>query len=188
MQLREPVDGHVQQLGSRVLEAVPARVVGGVAQAEVGTLVDDRRAGGEQVRRQVRGRAVGQGQEDRIDRRQLAVDGQLGRAEVRVDAGDGVVVALATLEADEVDVRVPREEADELRADVAGRPDDADPDPTRAAGGIDVRVASGGRTLTGGPSRLDDRLEPGAHGRHQPLTGGWLGWVAETGWTVVMVG
>ena len=52
--------------------------------------------------REVRGRAVGQGQEDGIHRRQLAVDGQLGRAEVRVDAGDRVVVAFATLEADEV--------------------------------------------------------------------------------------
>ena len=43
MQLRQPVHrGPRKQLGMGMLEAVPARVVGGVAKAEVGTEIDDR--------------------------------------------------------------------------------------------------------------------------------------------------
>ena len=99
-----------------------------------GPEVDDRGAGSDEVGDELRRRAVGQRQEDRVDRRQGGMDGQLGRREVRVDAAERVVVAVAALEADEVDVRVAREEPDELGADVAGRPDDADADATRPAG------------------------------------------------------
>jgi len=48
--------------------------------------------------------------------------------EVGMDTGDRVMVTAAPDEADELDVRVPREEADELAAHVACRADDPDPD------------------------------------------------------------
>ena len=72
MQLGQAVDGVVEELGSRVLEAVPARVVGRVAEPEVGPEVDDRGAVGHEVRDEAGGRAVGQGEEDGIDLRQRA--------------------------------------------------------------------------------------------------------------------
>ena len=127
----------------RVLEAVPARVVGGVPQPEVRALVDDRGPAREEPGRQVRGRPVGEGQEHRIHGRQLVMHGQPGRAEVRVDTGDRVVVAFAALQADEVHVRVAGQDPDELRADVAGRPDDAAADPSRATSRVHAALRAG---------------------------------------------
>ena len=41
MELRQAVDRLVEEIRPRVLEAVPARIVGGVAKPEVGPEVDD---------------------------------------------------------------------------------------------------------------------------------------------------
>jgi hypothetical protein len=129
---------------------------------------------------------VRQGEERGIDRRQLGVHEQLGPGQVRVMGADGIVVAVATGETDEIDVRMAGQQADELRADVAGRADDPDPDTPRSA----VRLfAAGGAGQ--GPRRSvrrdrGGRLEPRAHGHTGRLTGGWLGLLAGVGWTVVM--
>ena len=148
MQLRQAVDRLVEEVRPRMLEAVPARVVGRVAQAEVGALVDDRRAGGDEVGDEVRRGAVREGEEDRIRGRQLGMDVEVERRQVRVDAVDRVVVAATPDEPDQLDVRVPRQQPDQLTADIAGRPDDPDPDPPRATGRIHAarrpRVGDGG--------------------------------------------
>ena len=127
-----------------MLEAVPARVVGRVAEAEVGPwsmiAVPAAMRSGTIVGRG----AVGQGEEDRVRGGQLGVDGQVGRREVRVDAADRVVVAAAADEPDELDVRVAGQEPDELGADIAGRADDPDPDPPRPTGRVAHPVRSGG--------------------------------------------
>ena len=67
---------------------------------------------------------------------QGAPDRVAGRREVRVDATEGIVVAIATLQPDQRDVRVSDEEPDQLGADIAGRPDDPDPDPALAVGAL----------------------------------------------------
>ena len=169
-----------------MLEAVPARVVGRVAEAEVGPEVDDRGAVGDERRHLGGGRAVGEGQEDGVGRRQAGVDEQLGRGEVRVEVADRLVVAVAPGEADDLDVRVAAQEADQLRADVAGRADDPDAQPTRTV--VTEAAAQRARQDPGRAVRRDrgGRLEPRAHGRMKPFADGWLGWFAGIGWTVVM--
>ena len=132
MELRQAVDRLLEQVRPRVLEAVPARVVGRVAEAEVGALVDDRRAGRDEVRDEVRGRAVREGEEDGVrPGGSSAWTSWSSRREVRVDPVDRVVVAAAPDEPDQLDVRVARQQPDELAADVPGRPDD--PDTARGA-------------------------------------------------------
>ena len=68
---------------------------------------------------------------------------RLGRGEVRVDPADRVVVAAAADEPDELDVRVSRQQPDQLGADIAGRPDDPDPDPARPARRVDAPLRTG---------------------------------------------
>ena len=126
-----------------VLEAVPARVVGRISKPEVGPLVDDRGAAREEPRREIRGRPVGEGQEHGIDRWQLVMHGEAGQAEVRMDPGDRVMVALATLQADEVDVRMPGQDPDEFGTDIAGRPDDPASDPSRPPGRVQAALRTG---------------------------------------------
>ena len=142
MELRQAVDRDVEEVGSRVVEPVPARVVGRVAEAEVGSLVDDRRAVLEQARHEGGGRPVRQRQEGGIHRRQLGVDRLLGRGQMRVDPVDRVLVAAPAGEAYEVDVRMARKQPDQLRAHVAGRPDDPDPYAARPARRVDSPVAT----------------------------------------------
>ena len=153
-----------------MLEAVPDRVVGGVVQPEVGPHVDDADAALDQGRHLLRGRAVGEGEEDGLDvGGQRAPDGQARADEMGVERLDRLVVALPAHEADDADVRVAAQEPDELRADVAGRPDDGDPDRIggRVAGGC-ARVR--GRVRTRSTVRLDRRRpERRAHGRAKPL-------------------
>ena len=153
MELRQAVDGALEQVGPRVLEAVPARVVGGVAQPEVGPEVDDRGPAREEVRDERRGRAVGEGQEDGIH-----LAGARCRRSGRWWRGAGgcrrrVAVAVAAARPTMRDVRVAGEQPDQLGADVAGRPDDADPDPARPAAGADAAHRRGARR--GRRDRLD---------------------------------
>ena len=105
-------------------------------------------------------------------------------------AADRLVVAVATGEPDDLDVRVARQEADELRADVAGRADDPDADPSRAAVGGDAPFGAGG-PRTSGPSRSPRATRvPRSRAHAVPArrlsreVG--LGWLAGIGWTVVM--
>ncbi len=131
MQLGQAVDRLVEQVRPRMLEAVPARVVGGVAEAEVGALVDDRRARVDQVGDELRRCPVRQREEDRIRGRQLGMDVQVERREVGVDAVDRVPIATTPNEPDQLDIRMPRQQPDQLSADVAGSTDDPDPDHSR---------------------------------------------------------
>ena len=133
MQLGEAVHRALEQVGARMQEAIPARVVLGVAQPEVGPEIDDRGPGADEVADHPRRRPVGEGQEDRIDVGERAVDRVAGRGEMRVDATERVGVAIAALEPDERDVRVAHEEPDQLGADVPRRADDADADPSLVA-------------------------------------------------------
>ncbi len=150
-----------------MVEAVPARVVGGVAKAEVRPQVDDRRAVRREVRDEPGGRAVWQGEEDGVDRRQRGVHLVAGVGEVRMGRADRFGFAGASLEPRDLDVRVALEQADQLGADVARRPDDPDADPRGGAGAA---------------VRRDSRLDAAcAHGRTRPLAGGraaagWKTW------------
>ena len=127
----------------RVLEAVPAWVVGQIAKSEVRTLVDDRRPSREEARGQIGGGAVGEGQEDGIHRRQLVMDRQCGRAQVGMDAGDRIVVALAALQANEVHIRVPRQEPDEFGTHIPGGADDPHADASRSTRRVQPALRSG---------------------------------------------
>ena len=101
-------------------------------------------------------------------------------------AADRVVLAVAAGEADDLDVRMAGQQPDQLGADVPGRTDDADADPSRPAVGAHAALRAGEEPRR--PVRRDrrGRPEPRAHGRTRPLTGGWLGWLAGSGRTVVM--
>ena len=186
MEFREPIDGPFEQVGPGVLEAVPARVVGRITQAEIGPEVDDCSAIGNEIGDELRGGAVGEGKKRGVDLGELRADGEVGRGEVGMVAADRVVLAVTSGEAHDVDVRVARQDANQLGADVAGRSDDADADLARAAVGsrAPLRARSGPRRAVRRDRR--GRSEPRAHWRTWPLTGGWLGLLAETGWTVVM--
>jgi hypothetical protein len=69
---------------------------------------------------------VGQGEEDGVGLGPSRVDGEAGRAEMRVRRRDRLVIAIATDEADDLDVRMPGEKPHELGADVARCADDRD--------------------------------------------------------------
>ena len=145
MQLRQPVDGGRdgvtvgsrrqpraagQQGRGRVLEAVPGRIVGRVGQSEVGAQVDDQQSLLEQGRRHGRRLAVGEGQEDRVERSrvgQLGVDPVAGLGEVGERIADRQAIAVAGREPDDPDAWVPLQDADQLRTDVARGAEDGDP-------------------------------------------------------------
>ena len=132
MELRQTVDRVLEEVGARMLEAVPARVVGRVAQSEVGALVDDRRARGDEVGDELRRGAVREGEEDRVRGRQLGVDVEIERR--RDGRGRRAIGSWSRPrpdEPDQLDVRVPRQQPNQLAADVAGRPDDPDADHAR---------------------------------------------------------
>ena len=193
MQLGQAVDRDVEEVGVRVLEAVPARVVGGVAQAEVRPEVDDGGAGLDDRGDQGGGGAVGEGEEDRVDLGERGVDDEAGLGQVRVDVVERVAVAIAALQPHDRHVRVAGQEADQLGADIARRADDADADlAVRGVGRVAGRDQAALRTRDEARRSvrraLGHRLEPCAHGRStRPLTGSVLEGVAEDRWTAVMV-
>jgi hypothetical protein len=135
-----------------------------------------------------------QGEEDRVGRRELGVDRQTGPHELGVDPLDRVVVSAATHETDQIDVRVPGEEPDELGTDVPGGPNDPDPDPPWPTGWIDAPLGSWQESSSA------IRHDPGwctdsrAHGRGSwpgpaktPLSEAKLGCSTGSGWIAVMV-
>ena len=181
VELGQAVDGALEEVGARVLEAVPARVVGRVAQAEVGPEVDDRGARVDEVRARARRPRRGGGPGRR--RPPPAASASTTRpvvGEVRVDAVDRVVVAVAAGRPTIVDVRVAGEEADQLGADVAGRADDADPDAPRpvVAGDAPLRARQNPDERSVAPWAAGS--SPALTGARQPLTGGGLEGVAGT--------
>ena len=141
MELRKAVHGDVQQVRSRMLKAIPPRVVARVAQAKVRPKVDDRRAGRSQIGDDPRGRAVGEGQEDRVGLGKLGAHRQPRRFEMWMVAVDRLVVSISAGQTHDLHIRVARQEPDQFTAGIPGRPDDPDPDPSRHAIG---RLASEG--------------------------------------------
>ena len=89
MQLGQAVDSVPKEVGPRMVEAIPAGIVAGRAQPEVGAEVDDRRSDGCNRRDEIRGRAVRQREKHGVDGRQLGVDGEPGAPEMCVDLADG---------------------------------------------------------------------------------------------------
>ena len=193
MELGQAVDGDVEEVGPRVLEAVPARVVGRVAQPEVGPEVDDRGAGGDELRDDAsrRRRGAGPGRPRRAAGSRGVDDVRPVVAEVRVDAVDRVVVAVAARRA-----RRSRRSGGAPAGGPARRRHSpvAPMIPTRIRARATSlrrrRVASAARTLTGGPPRpRRSTRAPRSRAQHQAPHGehGSKG-SPRTGWTAVMVG
>ena len=96
----------------------------------------------------VAGGAVGEGQEDRVGA--AAKPARQSESSVRsvvVRCGwtvaDRIVIAFPADEPDQLDIRVARQQSDQLATDVPGRPDDPDPDAPRAAWGSTPRADRG---------------------------------------------
>ena len=118
---------------------------------------------------------MGQGEEHGVRLGDGGVDAEPGRRQVGVAGADRLGLAATRLEPDELDRWMTRQQPNELRADVAGRPDDRHADPPVRGARPAVR-----RDLCG-------RLEARAHGRTRPLAGGRLVPMAEgIEWTAVM--
>ena len=177
VQLGQAVDGGREQVRPRVLEVVPARVVGGVAEPEVGAEVDHRLPASEELVDPARDRAVGEGEEHRLGAVGDRVEHlEVARREVRVDARDRVAPAARGRPGPTIStLGWSASSRIELRAHVPGRAHDRDahgiaaqrplPDGCRGA-------AARGLVMT---ARLDRRLRLArAHGRAEPLAGGSL--------------
>ena len=138
-----------------MLEAVPGRIVGRVGQSEVGAEVDDQQSLLEEGRRNGRRLAVGEGQEDRIERArvgQLGVDPVAGLGEMGERIADRQAIAVAGREPDDPDAGVPLQDAHQLRADVAGGAQDGDPQ--ACVGGDALRARDTGRVGQVGGAEL----------------------------------
>ena len=116
------------------------------------------------------------------------VHDEFGRRQARVDAPDRVSVALATDQADDLDVGVTRQQPDQLAAGVAGRADHGDADRGAALERPDATLGGGGHGGQGGGRRTVRRdrrtRRVRAHRRAGPLAGGRPG-VEEIGRIVV---
>ncbi len=157
-----------------MLEVVPARVVRRIAEAEIGPQVDDGLAATEELVDPARHGPVGERQEHGLRVvRDVVVDVQVTRREVRVDPGDRIALPLPSDEPGDPDVRVEGEEPDQLRADVARRADDRDPDRIAEKRPHAGRRGGAGRGCLVMTVRRDRRLRRiRAHGRAGPLAGG----------------
>ena len=67
MQLRQAVDGKLEQIRTWMFEAVPTRIVVGIAQPEVGPEVDHGRPCRDEVGNEVDRRAMREGKERGVD-------------------------------------------------------------------------------------------------------------------------
>jgi len=128
VQLRQPEREPVEQVGCGVLLVVPGLVVG-VGQPEVGAQVDD-------VTDRIDERAsdglrlpVGQRQEDDVEAREISrVEGRVRKVVRSSEGGEQLADRRAHVRVgrhhDDLDLWVPREEAQQLRTRVAGPADD----------------------------------------------------------------
>ena len=78
------------------------------------------------------------------------------------------------------------EQPDQLRPDVAGRPDDADTQAARPSVGLDPALRAGRIPDERSVAIAAGDSSPVLTGTLRPLTGGWLGWLAGIGRTVAM--
>ena len=148
MELGEAVHGAGEEVGPRMREAVPARVVGRVAEPEIRPQVDDRGAVRREVGHDLRGGAVGQRKEDRVRVGDRRVHVEPGPVEVDMGPADRLAGAAAADQPFDLHVRVPREEPDELGADVARGAHDRD---------TDARAPGRRRTVGSAAARQRDR-------------------------------
>jgi hypothetical protein len=123
-------------------EAIPALVVRRVSKSVVGPQVDDAAPLRDELRDQRRGGAMRQGQEYGVDVRHVGVYVEVRAGQLGMRDGHRLMVTVPTLEARDVHVRVPLQEADELPADIAGGADDAHSDGRPSAHGGSADVAA----------------------------------------------
>ncbi len=142
MQLRQPVHGPGQEIRRRVIEPVPAGIVGRVAEPEVGALVDDGDARVDEVGRHARRQAVWQCQEHGVRLRQGRVHDVPGPRQMGMHGPDRLLLPSSTLESHDAHIRMLVEQPDHLTARVSGGTDDADPDPGTSAKPGQVRGRS----------------------------------------------
>ena len=165
VELGEPVDGALEQLGGAVL-AVPALVGGQVAQAEVGGEVDDEDAEAAQRGDGRRGGAVRVGDDRRVDvLERVEVElGQLDRhAVARVELFEPLAGVAARGGGDQLQLRVAPDELGGERAGEAGGAGDEDPGRGLAVERLRARLSHGAspRSRRGAPrSRRAARRPP----------------------------
>ena len=124
VQLGQPVDGVGEQLGRGVL-AVPLLVALELVEAEVGAGVDDGDAVADVAGQPLGGGGVRQRGEDHIHLAlDLGDDRQIERPEVGEDFGQPLAGFGAPGDADDLEIRVLREQPRQLSADVARDVDD----------------------------------------------------------------
>ncbi len=122
MQLRDAVDERSQELRVLVLVAVPLRVVGGIAQPEVGAEVDDDRRLLAQLGHLPHGDAVRQRDEDDISRLQVGERRELEvgpLAQIGVDGTDELAGVPLRRDLLDRDLGMVEQQADQLTARVA---------------------------------------------------------------------
>ena len=126
VQLRQAVGGPLQQLRRRVLDAIPAGVFLGVAQAEVGRQVYDRQAGPDVGQEGLGAGGVGQGGEDHLHPVvQLLLHRQVVAGEMGEDLGEGPAGAGAPRHRHHPRLRVQMQEAGQFRPGIARDAQDA---------------------------------------------------------------
>ena len=126
------VDEAAEQVGPRVRLAVPALILGGAVEPEVGAEVDERCAGGEQIVGQPLGFAMGQSGENQIatveQSRVPCLEGQVGisEGEVRMDRGDRLAGARRAERHADLHRRMAGDKAHQFAADITGGAKDRD--------------------------------------------------------------
>ena len=170
VELRQPVRSRRRELRRGMLEPVPARVVGRIAQPEVRSEVDHRGPVTCDLGNARRGGPVGQRQEHGVRLGHRQIDCQARPREMAMRVLDRLLIAIPALQPHQLNVRVARQDADELGTDVPGRADDRDADAPLAAVGGDAACGTGetSRAVRRDRSRCVDAH---AHGRARPLTG-----------------
>ena len=127
MELRQAVDGVREQVLRRVLAAVPLAVDRRVVEPKVGADVDDGQAGADERSAGLRAGGVRQSGEDEVDAgRQLGLDRQVVRREVREDVGELLASLAAAGDGDDVRLWMIVQQASEFGACVPRHVDDSD--------------------------------------------------------------
>jgi len=175
MELGQTVDCRRQQVGPGVLEVIPAGIVGGVLEAEVGAQVEDRRAALNERRDAFDRRTVGQSQEDGVRLRDGLVEGQACGGEMGVDGLNGLGDSPSPGETDQLHSWMPSQDADQLGSGVASCANDRDTNALIRRALPAIR-----------PDRAFRRFEARAHRRTRPLAGGRLATESKPGRIAVM--
>ena len=164
VQFGQPVDGVRQEVRRGVL-AVPARVLPGVVQAEVGAAIDHGRARLDEGAQGLGGGGVRQRREHHVDIGvQRRLDRQVQRPEVREDVGQALAGLRSTGDPGDLDARVLAQQSRQFCSHVAGDVDDAGPDHRSLPIAAPCSLVAGRRSPRGSRHSGDDTgsvAEPG---------------------------